>query len=167
MIKAAAGKLKTYDGVVFCFIASVIIAVVSYNIGLLTEPGKILPTGLSMRNGEMSANILRGIDLAVEDVELITSGKASSDLWRLLTFVHLDLFFYLALLIPKAGRLLFEIRPLLLCHVLLHDRAHQALQTSRCSPRRNVYILITDRTDRPACFSYEHGTLNTHDNVGL
>ena len=104
MIKAAAGKLKTYDGVVFCFIASVIIAVVSYNIGLLTEPGKILPTGLSMRNGEMSANILRGIDLAVEDVELITSGKASSDLWRLLTFVHLDLFFYLALLIPKAAR---------------------------------------------------------------
>ena len=104
MIKAAAGKLKTYDGVVFCFIASVIIAVVSYNIGLLTEPGKILPTGLSMRNGEMSANILRGIDLAVEDVELITSGKASSDLWRLLTFVHLDLFFYLALLIPQAAR---------------------------------------------------------------
>ena len=56
MIKAAAGKLKTYDGVVFCFIASVIIAAVSYNIGLLTEPGKLLPTGLSMRNGEMSAN---------------------------------------------------------------------------------------------------------------
>ena len=104
MIKAAAGKLKTYDGLVFCFIASVIIAAVAYNIGLVVEPGKILPTGLSMRNGDMSANILRGIDLAVEDVELITSGKASSDLWRLLTFVHLDLFFYLALLIPKAAR---------------------------------------------------------------
>lgn len=104
MIKAAAGKLKTYDGVVFCFIASVIIAVVAYNIGLLTEPGKFLPTGLSMRNGEMGANITRGIDLAVEDVELIRSGKAVSDLWRLLTFVHPDLFFYLALLIPNAAR---------------------------------------------------------------
>ena len=28
MIKAAAGKLKTYDGVVFCFIASVIIGLI-------------------------------------------------------------------------------------------------------------------------------------------
>ena len=103
MIKAA-GKLKTYDGVVFCFIASVIIAVIAYNIGLITEPGKILPEGLSMRSGEMSGNIVRGIDIAVEDVELIRSGKAYADLWRLLTFVHLDLFFYLALLIPKAAR---------------------------------------------------------------
>ena len=94
MIKPA-GKLKTYDGVVFCFIASVIIAVIAYNIGLITEPGKILPEGLSMRSGEMSGNIVRGIDIAVEDVELIRSGKAYADLWRLLTFVHLDLFFYL------------------------------------------------------------------------
>lgn len=104
MIKAAAGKLKTYDGVVFCFIASVIISAVAYNIGLWIEPGKFLPTGISMRNGDMNANILHGIDLAVEDVELIRSGKAVSDLWRLLTFVHLDLFFYLALLIPSAAR---------------------------------------------------------------
>ena len=98
------GKLKTYDGVVFCFIASVIIAVVAYNIGLITEPGKILPEGISMRNGEMSGNIIRNIDLALEDIELIRSGKAYSDLWRLLTFIHLDLFFYLALLVPKAAR---------------------------------------------------------------
>lgn len=104
MIKAAAGKLKTYDGVVFCFIASVIIAAVAYNIGLWIEPGKFLPTGISMRNGDMNSNILHGIDLAVEDVELIRSGKAVSDLWRLLTFVHLDPFFYLALLIPSGAR---------------------------------------------------------------
>lgn len=102
MIKAKE-KFKTYDGVVFCFIASVIIAVISLNIGLLTEPGKILPVGLSMRSGDMSSNILRGIDLAIEDLDLIRSGNAASELWRLLTFIHLDPFFYLALLLPQAA----------------------------------------------------------------
>lgn len=101
MIKA---KLKTCDGVVFCFIASAIIAVIALNIGLRVEPGKILPTGLSMRSGEMTENILRGIDLAIGDIELIRSGSAFPDIWRLLTFVHLDLFFYLALLVPKAAK---------------------------------------------------------------
>jgi len=103
MIKSRA-KLKTYDGLVFCFIASVIIAIVAYNIGIVTEPGKILPVGISMRNGDMGENIIRGIDLAMEDLELIRSGKAYSQLWRLLTFVHMDLFFYIALLAPKAAR---------------------------------------------------------------
>ncbi len=103
MIKSPV-KLKTYDGLVFCFIASVIIAVLAYNIGLVTEPGKILPVGISMRNGNMGENILRGIDLAMEDLELIRSGKAYNEAWRLLTFIHLDIFFYLALLAPKAAR---------------------------------------------------------------
>lgn len=98
------GKLKTYDGLVFCFIATVIIAVAAYNIGIVTEPGKILPVGISMRNGDMGENIIRGIDLAMEDLELIRSGKAYAQSWRLLTFIHMDLFFYLALLAPKAAR---------------------------------------------------------------
>ena len=84
-----------------CFLAAVIIAVAAFNTGLLTEPGKILPTGLSMRSGEMSENIIRGLDLAAEDIRLIRSGNAVSDIWRLLTFVHVDLFFYLALILPE------------------------------------------------------------------
>ena len=73
-------KLETYDGLVFCFIASVIIAIVAYNIGIVTEPGKILPVGISMRNGDMGENIIRGIDLAMEDLELIRElGKGRVD----------------------------------------------------------------------------------------
>ena len=85
----------------FCFLAAVIIAVTALNTGLLTEPGKILPTGISMRSGEMSENIIRGLDLAAEDISLIRSGNAASNVWRLLTFVHVDLFFYLALILPE------------------------------------------------------------------
>lgn len=95
-------KLKVYDGVVFSFVAAVLIAVAALNIGLFTEPGKILPAGLSMRTEPMNEGLLQGIDLALEDIELIRSGKAVSNLWRLLTFVHLDFFFYLALLLPQA-----------------------------------------------------------------
>lgn len=100
----ASGKLNTSAELAFCFLASVTIAAAALNVGLNTEPGKILPAALSMRNGEMGANILRGIDLALEDIELIRSGNAASEIWRLLTFVHMDLFFYLALLIPKAAK---------------------------------------------------------------
>ena len=100
MIKTT-GKLRTADGVVFCFLASVIIAVVALNVGLLTEPGKILPQALSMRSEEMSGNIIHGIELAVEDIRLIRSGTGFTDTWRLLTFIHLDPFFYLACLLPE------------------------------------------------------------------
>ena len=102
MIKAK-GKLEHLTGVAFCFLASVAIAFIALNVGLKTEPGQILPTGISMRSGEMSRNILRGIDLAVEDINLIHSGNSSSGIWRLLTFVHTDLFFYLALILPQAA----------------------------------------------------------------
>ena len=95
------GKINTVDGVLFCFLASVIIAVFALNIGLVTEPGKILPTGLSMRSGETDTKIIRGIEIALDDINRIRSGNAT-DLWRLLTFVHMDLFFYLALILPKA-----------------------------------------------------------------
>lgn len=98
------GKLRNLDGVVFCFLAAIAIAAVALNIGLHTEPGKILPSGLSMRSEEMNENLLRGIDHAVEDIGLIRTGVGSKDLWRLLTFIHLDIFFYLALLIPAAAR---------------------------------------------------------------
>ena len=102
MIKTK-GRLYTAAEVAFCFLASVIIAIAALNIGLKTEPGKILPTGLSMRSGEMCENITRGIDLALEDISQIRAGNASSGIMRLLTFVHPDLFFYLALLVPEAA----------------------------------------------------------------
>lgn len=94
-------KLRTADGVLFCFLAAMIAAILALNIGLLTEPEQILPKGLSMRSDLMNGNILRGIDLALEDIELIKAGVGSGDLWRLLTFVHLDVFFYLALIMPE------------------------------------------------------------------
>lgn len=97
------GKLKKLDGIVFCFLAAVAIAAVALNIGLHVEPGKILPTGLSMRSDALNENLLRGIDHTIEDIGLIKAGVSQTDLWRLLTFVHLDLFFYLALLMPAAA----------------------------------------------------------------
>lgn len=97
-------RLKPYLGLAFCIIVSSLIAVLALNTGLLTEPEQLLPKGITMRSAGMSGNILRGIDLALEDVELIRSGTASGSLWRLLTFVHPDLFFYLALLIPAAAK---------------------------------------------------------------
>lgn len=97
------GKLRNNDGVLFCFLAAMIIAIAALNIGLLTEPDKILPKGLSMRTDELNSNLLRGIDLALEDIAIIKSGVGSNELWRLLTFIHLDLFFYLALILPEAA----------------------------------------------------------------
>lgn len=97
------GKLSENRGVIFCFMASVLIAALAYYAGLKIEPGKILPEGLSMRSGPMSDSIVYGINIALDDIDLIKSGNAGSGLWRLLTFVHLDLFFYLALLLPQAA----------------------------------------------------------------
>ena len=97
------GKLSENRGVIFCFLASVLIAALAYYAGLKIEPGKILPEGLSMRSGPMSDSIVYGINIALDDIDLIKSGNAGSGLWRLLTFVHLDLFFYLALLLPQAA----------------------------------------------------------------
>ena len=97
------GKLRNNDGILFCFLASMIIAIAALNIGLLTEPDKFLPKGLSMRTDELNSNLLHGIDLALEDIAIIKSGVGSSELWRLLTFIHLDLFFYLALILPEAA----------------------------------------------------------------
>ena len=97
------GKLRENRGAIFCFLASVLIAALAYYSGLKIEPGKILPEGLSMRSGPMSDSIVYGINIALDDIDLIKSGNAGSGLWRLLTFVHLDLFFYLALLLPQAA----------------------------------------------------------------
>lgn len=99
----AKGKLIEYRGVIFCFLASVLIAVLAYYAGIKIEPGKILHTGITMRTGLMSDSIVHGINLVLDDINLIRSGNAGSDLWRLLTFVHLDLFFYLALILPQAA----------------------------------------------------------------
>ena len=99
----AKGKLKDCRGILFCFLASVLIAALAYYAGLKIEPGKILPEGLSMRSGPMSDSIIHGINLTLDDIKLIRNGNAGSDLWRLLTFVHLDLFFYLALLVPETA----------------------------------------------------------------
>ena len=99
----AQGKLKDVRGILFCFMSSVLIAVLAYYAGLKIEPGKILPAGLSMRTDPMSDSIVHGINLAIDDINIIKAGNAGSDLWRLLTFVHLDLFFYLALLVPETA----------------------------------------------------------------
>ena len=96
-------KSESLKGIAICFLAAVLMAVAAYYAGLKIEPGKVLPTGLSMRSGMMSDNIIYGIDLALDDIDLIKNGNAGTDLWRLLTFVHLDLFFYIALLLPKAA----------------------------------------------------------------
>ncbi len=103
MMNRAKVTLHNLGGVVFCFLAAVAIAAAALNIGLNTEPGKILPDALSMRTGSMGENLIRGIDIALEDLELIRSGSAGNDLWRLLTFVHLDPFFYLAIILPQAA----------------------------------------------------------------
>ena len=97
------GKFRTFCEVAFCFITSALIAFIALNIGLKTEPGKILPEGISMRSGEMSHSILKGIELSMDDIELIRSGRSASGTWRLLSFVHTDLFFYLALILPQAS----------------------------------------------------------------
>ena len=96
-------KSESLKGVAICFLAAVLMAVAAYYAGLKIEPGKVLPTGLSMRSGMMSDNLIYGIELALDDIDLIRNGNAGADLWRLLTFVHLDLFFYIALLLPKAA----------------------------------------------------------------
>ena len=88
------GKLKAYQGELFCFFAAVLIAFIALYIGRNVEPGKILPEGLTMRTDKISENILGGIDNALDDISLIRSGSAGQNVWRLLTFIHLDLFWY-------------------------------------------------------------------------
>ena len=51
MIRAK-GNLRTALGVVFCFFAAVLLAAAAYNLGIVTEPGKILPAEITMRSGE-------------------------------------------------------------------------------------------------------------------
>lgn len=98
------GKLKAYQGEIFCFLAAVLIAFIAISIGRYVEPGKILPTALTMRSEKLNENLLNGINDAIDDVNLIRSGSAGQNAWRLLTFIHLDIFFYLALLIPQAAK---------------------------------------------------------------
>ncbi|MBR4404274.1 MAG: YfhO family protein [Clostridiales bacterium] len=98
------GKLKEYRGELLCFLAAVLIAFIALNVGRYVEPGKILPTALSMRTDKLNENILGGINDALDDISLIRSGSAGQNSWRLLTFIHLDVFFYIALLIPQAAR---------------------------------------------------------------
>ena len=98
------GRLKDYRGELFCFLAAVLIAFIALNAGRYIEPGKILPTGLSMRSDKLNENILGGINNALDDISLIRNGSADQNLWRMLTFIHLDIFFYLALLIPRAAK---------------------------------------------------------------
>ena len=97
------GCLQSNGGLIFCFLASALIAAAALNLGFKTEAGQIIPAELSMRSGDTNENIIRGIELAIEDINLIRSGASGEGLWRLLTFVHLDLFFYLALLLPETA----------------------------------------------------------------
>ena len=102
MIKTK-GQLRTLGEMFFCFSAAIVIAVTALNIGLKTSPGKILPEGISMRSGEMSMNIIRGIDLALEEADMIRSGSAAPGLFKMLPLEHFDLFFFLALIVPATA----------------------------------------------------------------
>ena len=64
MIGTRTGRDKFIDGLVITFLAAACAATVALNIGQMIEPGKILPTALSMRSGEMNENIIAGLTAA-------------------------------------------------------------------------------------------------------
>ena len=57
MIGTRSGRDKFIDGLVISFLAAACAATIALNIGQNVAPGKILPTALSMRTGEMNENI--------------------------------------------------------------------------------------------------------------
>ena len=102
MIGTRSGRDKFIDGLVISFLAAACAATVALNIGQIVEPGKILPTALSMRSGEMNENIIAGLTAAEEDVAGIKAGLTSAGVWTAISDHNLDLFFLLALLLPQS-----------------------------------------------------------------
>ncbi|MCR4775537.1 MAG: YfhO family protein [Saccharofermentans sp.] len=102
MIGTRSGKEKFIDGLVICFLAASCAAAVALNIGQCIEPGKILPTSLSMRSGAMNDNIIAGLTSAEESIAAIKNGLGAADAWNLISDNNLDLFFLIALLLPQS-----------------------------------------------------------------
>ncbi len=102
MIGTRTGRDKFIDGLVITFLAAACAATVALNIGQMIEPGKILPTALSMRSGEMNENIIAGLTAAEEDVAGIKAGLTSAGIWTAISDHNLDLFFLIALLLPQS-----------------------------------------------------------------
>ena len=93
-------RARFIDGFVICFLAAACAATIALNIGLSVSPGKILPTTLSMRTGDMSENIIAGLKVAENDVAAIRSGLGAAETWSLISERNLDLFFFIALILP-------------------------------------------------------------------
>ena len=102
MIGTRSGRDKFIDGLVITFLAAACAAAIALNIGQSIEPGKILPTALSMRSGEMNENIIAGLTSAEESVATIKGGLGFADAWTMITDNNLDLFFLIALLLPQS-----------------------------------------------------------------
>ena len=101
MIGTRSGRDKFIDGLVISFLAAACAATIALNIGQIISPGKILPTALSMRTGEMNENIIAGLTAAEENVASIKKGVGAIDAWKIISDSNFDLFFFIALLLPK------------------------------------------------------------------
>ncbi|MCR5287370.1 MAG: YfhO family protein [Saccharofermentans sp.] len=93
-------RARFIDGFVICFLAAACAATIALNIGLSVSPGKILPTTISMRTGDMSENIIAGLKVAENDVAAIRNGLGAAETWSLISERNLDLFFFIALILP-------------------------------------------------------------------
>ena len=95
-------RAKFIDGFVICFLAAACAATIALNLGLSLKPGKILPTPISMRTGDMSENVIAGLTVAESDVSSIKSGMGPAETWMLISERNLDPFFLIALILPMS-----------------------------------------------------------------
>lgn len=102
MIGTRSGRDKFIDGLVITFLAAACAATIALNIGQTVSPGKILPTALSMRTGEMNENIIAGLTSAEESIAAIKRGMGAASTWTLISENNLDIFFLIALLLPQS-----------------------------------------------------------------
>lgn len=100
MIGTRSGRDKFIDGLVISFLAAACAATIALNIGQIISPGKILPTALSMRTGEMNENIIAGLTAAEENISSIKKGVGTIDAWKIISDGNFDLFFFIALILP-------------------------------------------------------------------
>ena len=100
MIGTRSGRDKFIDGLVISFLAAACAATIALNIGQIISPGKILPTALSMRTGEMNENIIAGLTAAEENIASIKKGIGIIDAWKIISDGNFDLFFFIALILP-------------------------------------------------------------------
>lgn len=101
MISTRTGRDRFIDGFVVSLLAAACAATLALNAGLSIEPGKILPTALSMRSGEMNENIIAALAAAENDIASIKGGLEPARTWMLITDRNLDPFFLIALLLPQ------------------------------------------------------------------